>query len=260
MTAEDAVERAVSTLETLGLTEYEARCFVALLRLGQATAKEVSQDAGLPRSRVYDLADGLEERGLVVTYDTTPRMFQAVPRENALATLEKEHRDLVESAAEALSGVEPVEPSPPPREEGTTITDRERIVQQCRTLVETADEEVVLLLDADERIDELHDWLTAAMDRGVSVFVGVADADERTAVTSELPGATVFEPLPGWDNYVGGVRSILLVDHDAILASIHEDGDEDREVAVWGRGPGFPTVFRPLVERQVRYARDRADD
>lgn len=257
MTAENAVERAVSALKALGLTEYEARCFVALLRLGQATAKEVSQDADLPRSRVYDLADSLEERGLVVTYDTTPRTFQATPRENALATLEKEHRDLVESAAEALSGIEPVEPSRPPREEGTTITGHELIVQQCRTLIESAGEEVVVLLDADERIDDLHDWLTAAMGRDVSVFVGVADDDERTTVASALPEATVFEPLPGWDNYVGGdgVRSILLVDRDAVLASIY--GEDDREVAVWGRGPGFPTVFRPIVERQVRHARDQ---
>lgn len=56
-------EEAVTSLEELGLTEYEARCFVALTRLSKGTAKEVSQVADVPRSRVYDTIERLERTG-----------------------------------------------------------------------------------------------------------------------------------------------------------------------------------------------------
>ncbi|PSQ46397.1 hypothetical protein BRD15_09160 [Halobacteriales archaeon SW_6_65_15] len=61
----DEAEAAIDALEQLGLTEYEARCFVALTRLPHGTAKEVGQVADIPRSRVYETMDRLQDRGLV---------------------------------------------------------------------------------------------------------------------------------------------------------------------------------------------------
>lgn len=55
----------IDSLMDLGLSEYEVRCFVALTQLSEATAKEISQVADVPQSRVYDVANQLHERGLV---------------------------------------------------------------------------------------------------------------------------------------------------------------------------------------------------
>lgn len=48
---------AIEALTELGLTEYEARCFVALSQLTQGTAKEISRVADVPQSRVYDVTE-----------------------------------------------------------------------------------------------------------------------------------------------------------------------------------------------------------
>ena len=253
----DAVERAVAAMEDLGLTEYQARCFVCLLRIGRATAREVSQTADVPRSRVYDLADALADRGLVVTYDTTPRTFQAASPETALETLERDHHERIEFAAEALGEVERIEPTRPTREGGTTVTGRERVLERCRKLIGTADREVLLVLDSVRCTDELSESLTAAIDRSVSVLVGVVDADTRSRLEAELPRVTTFEPLPGWSEFADGVVRALLVDRDAVLVSTH---DENREVAVWDQSAGLATVLVPILERQVRHARDQDGD
>lgn len=257
MTDDEAVERAVAAMKDLGLTEYQARCFVGLLRSGRATAREVSQITNVPRSRVYDLADTLSDRGLAVTYNTTPRTFQAVGPETALDALERDHRERIESATEALEGVERTEPSPPPQEGGATVTGRQRVFGQCRQLIETADREVLVLVGSGRDLGTISESLTAALERGVSVLVGVHDPDVRARLVAEYPEMTVFEPLPSWREFTNGVVCALLVDRDAVLVSTHHEG---RKVAVWDRGTGLATVLVPILERQARHARGRNGD
>ena len=53
-------------LLNLGLTSYEAGAYVALTRRERATGAEVARIAGLPRQRIYDVLNGLVDRGLAV--------------------------------------------------------------------------------------------------------------------------------------------------------------------------------------------------
>jgi sugar-specific transcriptional regulator TrmB len=60
-----AMERAERYLkESFGLTSYEARAYLALLR-SALKPKDVSSAAGIPMPRVYDTLRGLEEKGFV---------------------------------------------------------------------------------------------------------------------------------------------------------------------------------------------------
>ncbi|WP_342764001.1 TrmB family transcriptional regulator [Halococcus hamelinensis] len=58
-------EEVIDLLQDLGLKEYEAKCFAALTRLSSGTAKEISDTAEVPRTRVYDAVRVLESSGLV---------------------------------------------------------------------------------------------------------------------------------------------------------------------------------------------------
>ncbi|MGH7539935.1 MAG: helix-turn-helix domain-containing protein, partial [Gemmatimonadota bacterium] len=49
-------------LQRLGLTSYEARAYLALLRRDSSTAAETARLAGLPRQRVYDVLSSLVEK------------------------------------------------------------------------------------------------------------------------------------------------------------------------------------------------------
>lgn len=79
-------------LVELGLTGYEASAYVALTRREDATAAEVSQIAGLPRQRIYDVLDGLVNRGLATVAPGRPARYMAAPPDEALGQLMEEQR------------------------------------------------------------------------------------------------------------------------------------------------------------------------
>lgn len=54
----------VDRLIRLGLTTYEARAYVALVRRDSFTAAQIARTAGLPRQRIYDVLASLVEKGL----------------------------------------------------------------------------------------------------------------------------------------------------------------------------------------------------
>jgi sugar-specific transcriptional regulator TrmB len=69
----------VEILNALGLTLNEARIFVALSKLGVATAKAVSKTSGISREIVYQTMARLEEKRLVGEKLASPKTFQALP-------------------------------------------------------------------------------------------------------------------------------------------------------------------------------------
>ncbi len=64
-----------SSLHRLGLTVQEARVYLALVRIGRATVKEVTVLTGLPRSRLYDVLDRLEQAGWISKESTRPKIY-----------------------------------------------------------------------------------------------------------------------------------------------------------------------------------------
>jgi HTH-type transcriptional regulator, sugar sensing transcriptional regulator len=83
-------------LVALGLTGYEASAYVALTRRDRATGAEVARLAGLPRQRIYDVLDGLVERGFATVEPGRPARYGAVAPEAAVAALLAARRSEVE--------------------------------------------------------------------------------------------------------------------------------------------------------------------
>jgi sugar-specific transcriptional regulator TrmB len=85
-------ELRVERLTRLGLTSYEARAYVALLRRDTSTAAETARLAGLPRQRVYDVLSSLVEKGLASTRPGRAVKYSATAPEQALERLLSVHR------------------------------------------------------------------------------------------------------------------------------------------------------------------------
>ena len=79
-------------LQRLGLTSYEARAYLALLRRDSSTAAETARIAGLPRQRVYDVLSSLVEKGLASTRPGKAVKYSATSPEQALGSLVTQHR------------------------------------------------------------------------------------------------------------------------------------------------------------------------
>jgi sugar-specific transcriptional regulator TrmB len=80
-------------LTDLGLTEYEARVYLALLENPGAAASTLARQARVPRTRVYDVLKGLLERGFVSRTSGKRLTYRPVPPAQAVDALVAEERE-----------------------------------------------------------------------------------------------------------------------------------------------------------------------
>lgn len=89
-------------LEEAGLNKYESSTYQALVKLGTTTASRITKDSGVPHSRIYDILDSLEHKGLVKVLPDKTKRFSATSPENLLKLIEtKEKR--IEKTKQKLS-------------------------------------------------------------------------------------------------------------------------------------------------------------
>ncbi|MCD6470699.1 TrmB family transcriptional regulator, partial [Candidatus Bathyarchaeota archaeon] len=56
----------------MGLTEYEIRAYLHLLKYGLLTASRLSEMAGIPYSKIYEVLNSLERKGWVKSQESRP--------------------------------------------------------------------------------------------------------------------------------------------------------------------------------------------
>jgi sugar-specific transcriptional regulator TrmB len=77
-----SVDAALQKLRQIGLTEYEAQAYFALVQGSQMSAEEVAAKAEIPLPRVYGVLDSLRDLGLIVILKGRPKKFEIVsPKE-----------------------------------------------------------------------------------------------------------------------------------------------------------------------------------
>ncbi|WP_458406589.1 TrmB family transcriptional regulator [Methanobrevibacter sp.] len=69
------MDENISTLKGIGLTMYEAQAYVTLTSLISATADEVSQNSGIPRSKIYDVLKKLNEKHFLEIEEGRPLTY-----------------------------------------------------------------------------------------------------------------------------------------------------------------------------------------
>ncbi len=98
------IESIERELRRLGLSSYEAKAYVSLLKYGSMTSTELAKKAGIPQPRVYDVVRRLERKGLVVVAEGHPARYYALDPPTALRKLvENRVRELENSYSSILS-------------------------------------------------------------------------------------------------------------------------------------------------------------
>jgi len=93
------MDSAIENLVQLGLKEYEAKIYVALVGLGEANVRRIHEVSGVPRPRVYDVLNALDEKGFIEIRQGSPLMYKAV-RPNIVVSFLK--KDLDTAARESV--------------------------------------------------------------------------------------------------------------------------------------------------------------
>jgi HTH-type transcriptional regulator, sugar sensing transcriptional regulator len=77
----------VKTLAFLGLTERQAKIYLALLQNGRSNAETISKLSMVHRQEIYKIAGYLQKIGLVEVEVNSPTLFSAVSPDEALNEL-----------------------------------------------------------------------------------------------------------------------------------------------------------------------------
>jgi sugar-specific transcriptional regulator TrmB len=133
----------ISSLTAIGFTEYEARVYLALLADYPATGYQLSKNAGIPRSMVYEALGRLHTRGAVLrSEETRATLYRPVPPDSLLDRYERERRLLVyELRASLRQRYNAVE-----EDHLWSLTGRSSVMPYAVNLVQTASKELMMVL------------------------------------------------------------------------------------------------------------------
>lgn len=104
-------------LKKIGLSEYEAKVYLALLELGSATAQEIATKSGIKRTTIYVQIEALMKMGLVTSFEketknkTAKTFFRAEDPEHLKSLVEnekrqaEEHKNLLNSVLPGLGSL-----------------------------------------------------------------------------------------------------------------------------------------------------------
>lgn len=80
----------IDVLRSLGLSDYESKAYSALLFLGHSKASNISREAEVPQSKIYEILDRLTEKKLVEVYAVRPKEFKSISPEVTLTGMIQE--------------------------------------------------------------------------------------------------------------------------------------------------------------------------
>jgi sugar-specific transcriptional regulator TrmB len=218
-------ERLREELSVFGLSDTEIDTYLALLECGEASTSTVSEATDVTQRAVYNIAERLEDRGLVRVNDhASPTTIRALPPAEAIENL-SDRLDSIRPSLEARFNE-----TMPQAPEIQMIKSRETALKRVRSAIAEAEHE--LLLAVPEHVyPELETELREAVDRDVIVFLLIGGMDEVVGDGSQFAG--VASVVRCWSESLPLVYTIddnaaMIGDAD-IVSGTHAD---DQAVAV----------------------------
>lgn len=246
--------RPASGIETdvmgLGLNQYEAKVYFALVGAGTSTAKTISDVTGIPYGKVYEVIKALAKKGFVIILPTKPMKFQAVSPKEA-ATIAK--RELKRRISKLDSLIEhQLEPLylrsrhfSEPESIFWVLTGRAAISRKIEDMVSTARRTVYIFTTRAglQRNRILREQLKAAANRGVKIVMGapsVGDGAKRFFGMKVVETAGLFRDQAA--NYASfdGAECVL-------FEAIPDDGSQSgRDIGLWVLSESFTRCLDSL--------------
>jgi sugar-specific transcriptional regulator TrmB len=99
------MELPESLLRQLGLTEYETKACMVLIKLGRSNAEKISTVGSVPLPRVYDTMESLAKRGLISVSKGRPQTFEIINLKKFFEILKSDEKREVEERIKSIDDV-----------------------------------------------------------------------------------------------------------------------------------------------------------
>lgn len=188
-------EDILSSLRSLGLTEYESRAYIALINLKRAKAKDVGDVASIAYPKVYSVLASLKKKGFVEEELGRPRIFKPVDPAKAIKNCVEERVSILRSQAEQVVKALSVmyEVSSDSESKAVVVQNRRNVLDKLREVILKARREIFMSIPNLEilGVRTLLLDLNVAKKKGVDVRVLTSPLTSRKDIEVMLSVADV---------------------------------------------------------------------
>ncbi len=159
---------AASILQSLGLSNYEAKAYIALVAHGYGNAEIIADTAKIPRTSAYKVLSSLVEKGYAISTRGRPMIFKPEPPQKARDQVLKQVADVFDD----LQLIHEVLMDKGEPQLVFTITGKSRVLSKISELLDTATRTFMMATPTMAEIREaLSKRFEAAIKRGVTVTI-----------------------------------------------------------------------------------------
>ena len=221
---------AVLLLTHFGLTQQEAKLYLALFTQGGLTGYEAAKVTGISRSNAYSALSGLVAKGAARIVEGAAAHYIPVPVEefcnNCIYSLQKDAQELKH-----------LQPKCKPDSQGyITIAGEKHIFLKMRNLLQGANERVYASMSA-ELMKLILPELNNMVNRGLKVVI-------ITDRPLDLPGATVYCT----EKKQNQIR--LIVDSASVLTGDLDDGENS--TCLYSKKDNLVSLFKEALKNEIR--------
>jgi sugar-specific transcriptional regulator TrmB len=161
------MQTAISKLQQLGFSEYEARAYTALVNENPLTAYEISKNTGIPSSKIYEVIRKLEFRHMIQSvHGERSKIFIPVPPDEFVQNFRSSTDDNLHAIQIELNSFR----GGMNANYTWHINNYDTLLLKSKRMIDTA-RESILLLTWPEEMGALFDDLKKAKQRDVKIAV-----------------------------------------------------------------------------------------
>jgi len=242
------------------LNIYETKVWLALLSKGIASAGEIAELSSVPRSRTYDVLEGLEKQGFVIAKLGKPTKYIAIKPTVVLETLKKRTiqsadekvkvldklkgtREYVELESLHNSSINLVK-----REDiSGSIKGRTNILSYAREILENAEKEVIICLPAIDLIEKgriFNNLFEKLNKQNIKLKIALnGDNEEIKRVQNKYN----IKPIK-----TNTKSKFFIIDKKQLLFTLTDSANEEDELAVWLNTDFFAGALASMFEASLR--------
>lgn len=245
--------------EYFNLNIYETKVWLALLSKGIASAGEVAELSGVPRSRTYDVLESLEKRGFAIIKIGKPVKYIAVKPTEIIEKIKSnamnEAQDKIKSLSALKSTQEYVELEQlynsgidPIRSQDITgaLKGRSNILSRLREVMENASKEIFIcttVADFEDKSRALIPVLEKAAKNNVKIKLALSGESEK------IKKINLKHDLKA--KQIESSARLFLVDRKECIFMLTPP-NSDEEMGIWLNSPFFTDSITNVVENVLR--------
>ncbi|MEJ8548781.1 TrmB family transcriptional regulator [Brevibacillus borstelensis] len=197
----------IEELRRIGLSDLEARCYLALHAEPNMSGYEVAKRVSVSRTNVYAVLRSLTEQGICRAVEGDPVLYDAVPIEQLIRTMKS---DFEQTAAKLVK-----ELKSPPRAASWfyTLQGEEPLKKAIRRLIANARKSIVVDIWSED-VHWVEEALLGAEQRGVAVTL-ITIGQSHTPLKNVL----VHQRSDEWQHMASRKFSVLCDASSAIIGS-----------------------------------------